>query len=387
MILKAVLLTISSVLIGSFYYLSPIVKPLPILTGPYQVGIQTLQFIDQKRIELFSEDAAFKRTLVLHLWYPIPNALYLKKAYYLEGKMPIFQQIFADVYHTSLWISKILWCTIKANAYSNVPLSQARKTYPIILFSHGLLGLPSDMYVSLLENLASHGYIVIGIDHPYFNMLTQYVDGTTVSSIALSAQFQKLSPQEQKEFQQKAIDIYKADIQFVLDQLAKLNRTKESIFYKRFDLNHIGILGHSAGGTAAIEVCRIDDRCKAVINLDGWYDHVIGHEPLQQPLLLLFGSKSVEVTEPTPEYLQRKKLTREQYFEREKSIEKHIKELCTSENCSMEIIPDVAHEDFSDSILLKWPLRAWNTAETYKTLTKINDSILQFFDTYLKSKD
>ena len=63
-----------------------------------------------------------------------------------------------------------------------------------------------------------------------------------------------------------------------------------------------------------------DKRCKAAIDLDGWYDHIIGMQPLGKPLLLIFGSKSIEIAEPTADYLKRKEITREQYYEREKSI-------------------------------------------------------------------
>ena len=114
-------------------------------------------------------------------------------------------------------------------------------------------------------------------------------------------------------------------------------KTKAVSFTNHLDLDRVGVMGHSAGGTAAIEFCRIDKRCKAGVDLDGWYDQAIGHEPLQQPLLLMFGSKSLEVTELSTEYLKRKELTRERYYEREQNIADHKKELCKNKNCSMII--------------------------------------------------
>jgi predicted dienelactone hydrolase len=87
------------------------------------------------------------------------------------------------------------------------------------------------------------------------NFLTRYNDGTIASSARLQAQFQQMSVDKQKTFQSKAIDIYKADMQFALDQLMQLNEDQSAIFYHRLDLNAIGVMGHSAGGTAAIELC------------------------------------------------------------------------------------------------------------------------------------
>lgn len=380
-------LTIIIACIVGFYHFFPIIKPFPALNGPYEVGIQTIQLTDQRRTEIYSNNPADKRSLMVQMWYPSADNLTKKaqKHPYLGPKMPILQKAVAGYYGIPEWMSRLMLNGIATHVYQNAPLSQNQKMYPVILFSHGLLGsIPSDMYVIILEHLASNGYVVLNIDHPYFSGLTLYPDGRIVSSHELNAQFQKMSPEEQKEFQTKAIDIYKADVQFVLNQLNVLNQDPESILYQHLDLNRIGVMGHSAGGTAAIELCRIDNRCKAAIDLDGWYDQAIGHEPIKKPLLLLFGSQSIEVTEPTAEYLARKNITREQYYEREQNIEEHKKELCNDPLCSMVIIPGASHGDFGDEVLFKWPLRPWSAADSYTTIELINQNILKFLDNYLQ---
>jgi len=191
---------------------------------------------------------------------------------------------------------------------------------------------------------------------------------------------------EQYAFQTEAINVYKADMQFVLNQLEKLNNNPEAIFYHHLNLTRIGLMGHSAGGTAAIETSRIDPRIRATIDMDGWFDHVIGWQPLKIPLLLMFcGTQEIEIEEPTPEYLKRKQLTREQYFERERTIQKHKRELCkTGTKGKILYIPGITHGDFSDVLLAKWPVREWNDAEPYATLSTINMNIINFFDKYLK---
>ena len=80
----------------------------------------------------------------------------------------------------------------------------------------------------------------------------------------------------------------------------------------------------------------------------------------------------MKLAEPTPEYLKRKELTREQYYEREKNIQEHKEKLCSAPNCSMVIIPDATHGDFGDEMFIKWPLRSWNAVEPYKTIGIIN---------------
>ena len=391
-----VVLVIIAVLAGWLWSTVPVLRPLPQPTGQYAVGVQTFQFADQKRAETFSDNSSDKRTLMANIFYPVDSSAGLEKYPYLGKKKPHFEKFLADYYHLPLWISKLLLSNTQTHTYINAPLSSKSEKWPIIIFSHGLLGLPSDFDMVFFENLASYGYIVVAVDHPYFNMLTLYPDGKVVSSQKLNEQFLAMRPDQQKEFQNRSIEIYKADIRSVIDHLSLISRDpksphdpksqdSKSIFYKRLDLDRVGVMGHSAGGTVAIELCRADSRCKAAVNLDGWYDQAIGQEPIVQPLLLMFGSKSIEVTEPTAEYLKRKELTREKYYEREEAIEAHKKALCSSPNCAMIIIPGAKHGDFGDPLELTWRHRLCGASQTYKIIAEINRHVTAFFEKYLAS--
>ena len=381
---KSIALVSIASLIGGLWYASPIFKPFPEPTGKYAVGTTAMEFTDPSRKEIYSENPEDKRTLIVRFFYPSPQSSDNKKYPYLGAKMPYFQQHIASQHHLTNATSKLLLRNIETHSFTNAPIAAKQQSYPVILFSHGLLGYPSDTSITILENLASHGYIVAGIDHPYFNGLTLYANGKVVTEKKLSNSFNKMSQAEQKKFLSEAIEIYKADMKFLIDELVKLNEDQNSIFYHHIDLNRIAAMGHSAGGTASIEFCRGNNRCKAAINLDGWYDHVIGQEPINKPLLLIFAEKSIEVTEPTPEYLKRKELTREQYYEREKNIKEHKERLCSVPTCSMIFIPDATHGDFDDLMFLKWPFREWKAVEPYKTMALINSNIIGFFRKYLQ---
>jgi dienelactone hydrolase len=370
---------------GFLFYFSPILKPLPKPTGPYNIGLAHYFFKNEARNDAFADNSKTKRAIALNLWYPTLQTKG-KKTSYLGTKMPYIKKIYAEKTNLPYFISSILLKNLKTHAFKNGEVSNAQASYPVILFSHGLFGEPTEFYSALCENLASHGFIVVGIDHPYFNLITQYPDGRVVTSSKLETAFALMKPQEQFQFQNKAIKIYKKDMSFAIDELEKLNNNPLSIFYKRLDLTKIGVAGHSAGGTAAIEFCRIDNQCKAAADLDGWYDQAIGQDPINKPLLLLFGSKSVEVTEPSQEYLKQKQITREQYFEREQKIADHRKRICGNPECSMIISPGIKHGDFSDLVLLKWPLRNWNEPSAYKVINQINSHLLNFFEAHLKDR-
>lgn len=374
--LKLIVGITTTLIIAGLWHVTPIMYPLPKPTGAYAIGIKIMHLVDAQRQEQFATRNI--RELMIHIWYPAePNTGNL--SYYFGDKMPAFQEAFANFYHIPSTISSMLWNNIPTHAYKDALFAKDPKKFPIVLFSHGLLGWPSDSYLSIIENIVSHGYIVVGIDHAYFNIFTQFPNNRIATSFALDAQFQKMEPTEQNKFLIQAIDIYKADMQFVVEQLTSFSQDGQNILYSHIDLDKIAVMGHSAGGTAAIEFCRTSNLCKAAIDLDGWYDHIIGHEPLKKPLLLLFGEKSIEVTEPTPEYLARKQLTRDQYFEREQKIADHKAVLRNDPLCSMTIIPNATHGDFGDEILEKWPLNR-SSSDPYKVLATINTQILNFLN-------
>lgn len=371
------LLFVSAVIVGVYAVFCPIIKPFPALTGPYKVGVVTFHTEDVSRKETFVD--AGNRQLTLHVWYPADANGACRPAEYLAGKMPFLRQAFGVQYPKLSPFANCLLKDMHTHACRDVELSHEQERYPVIIFSHGLLGFPSDGYTTIMEELASQGFIVVGIDHTYHNLVTINSQGSPISSVTLIAKFQSMSTMDQMIFQAAGVDRYKADVRHVLDVLEQYNSDESSKLYHKLDFEHVGVMGHSAGGTAAIEVSRIEPRIKACINLDGWYDHVIGWEPMNVPTLLLFGSESREVSEPTQEYLERKQLTREQYYEREKRIEEHMKSICQEKDCIMQIIEKAGHGDFSDEVLFKWPLRAWNARESYGLMREINGIIVAFF--------
>lgn len=384
---KSIIFIVSSfigICIISLLYASPIFKPFPKPDGFYTAGTTIKEFVDKNRREIYSENSEDKRKLIVHFYYPSSSTTGFEKHSYLGDKMSYFQKYIAATNHLPENITKLLFRNIDTHTFTDAPIAVDQKTYPVILFSHGGFGFPSDTYTTILKNLASHGYIVAAIDHPYFNGLTLYKNGQIVTEQKLSHQFNKMNQAEQKVFLTSIINIFNADQQFIIDELVKLNKDQNSIFYEHLDLNRIVAMGHSAGGTASIELCRNDVRCRAAIDLDGWYDHVIGKEPIHKPLLLIFAEKTIEISEPTPKYLQQKELTREQYFEREKNIEDHRKKLCSVPMCSMFVIPG-SHSDFGDMMFLKWPFREWYALDPYVTTDLVNKYIIDFLNNNILS--
>jgi len=117
-----------------------------------------------------------------------------------------------------------------------------------VLFSHGWQGTRTE-YTSIAEDLASHGFAVFGIDHPY------------MGRIALP-NGQVTEPTED-HFQSSA-DIrnyYGQDVRFVIDRIIKLNAgDPDDTFIGKLQVSRIGVIGHSSGFVAAGTACKIDRR-------------------------------------------------------------------------------------------------------------------------------
>jgi predicted dienelactone hydrolase len=141
-------------------------------------------------------------------------------------------------------------------------------------------------YTSLVTDLASHGYVVLAIDHPYEAMITQLADGRVVTPIEI---FIKGEPNLLK-FMERRLNLRVADVEFVIDQVINLKGSDD--FFSSLDQNRILITGHSLGGaTAAVAMAR-DSRIKAAANIDGALYGELPKPDGPHPFLLIESNKS-----------------------------------------------------------------------------------------------
>ncbi len=267
---------------------------LPKPSGEFPVGTTRFSLLDAARDETFTADPADKRELLVHVWYPAqpapdsrPEPLWgdpevLARRLARSIGMPFF--LFD---HFSL---------VRTHAYRDAALADSRRSYPVLIFSHGYnQGVPVQNTVQM-EELASHGYVVFSIGHSYESLALLHPDGRIVEvsqgqtqrvlgelrkSVPLIRQMLD-SPDaaERERLMQKVSDsgptltasvgVWTADTRFVLEQLARLDGAKEPRqFTGRLDLGRVGVFGMSFGGTVATDFCLTDSRCRAGINLDG----------------------------------------------------------------------------------------------------------------------
>jgi predicted dienelactone hydrolase len=182
---------------------------------------------------------------------------------------------------------------VHAHSISDANLSPRQRSYPVILMRPGLAALTTD-YTTLAEDLASHGYVVVGFDAPYRSEVVVFPDGRVITRASQNNADLVSGPQQEK-LATKLVQAWTSDLGLALDQLARLNASDPSgKFQGRLDLQRVGVFGHSLGGATALQFCHDDARCKAGVDVDGApLGNVIG-QGVTQPFLFLLSDHQSE---------------------------------------------------------------------------------------------
>lgn len=181
-------------------------------------------------------------------------------------------------------------------AQLGAPARPQRGGRPVVLYSHGLGGHRGEA-TALVEDLASRGYIVVAIDHIHDAVAVELPDGRLETGA-----IPELTEDNEVQLTTKAIESRVADTRFVLDQLAAINRGDSPDHERRplprglrgaFDLDHVGMFGHSDGGATTAHAMRVDARITAGVNLDGTLWTPAARAGSDRPLLL-FGKQDLD---------------------------------------------------------------------------------------------
>lgn len=349
----------------------PILLPIPKIPkpdGPYKVGTRSFMLVDASRKEIYSGKDEPRR-MMIQVWYPAEPKVTDKFAPWMQNAKiySIYSSRFLSLPDFFLQHLQLL----KTPAYLAAPIADSEEKFPVILFSHGWMGFRAQNTGQAVL-LASHGYVVVGMEHPYGSMVTVFPDG----SVALnnpSALPYNYEADDFEEVIRKLVKQWAEDMSFTLDQLQS-SEVEAGVFNPHLDFSRIGVYGHSTGGGAAIQFSASDARCKAVLGLDPFVRPVaenIIEQGVSQPAFFIFSEEwSSDVTARNSQLFFR-------LYLRSKQTKGAI------------AISGTKHFDLSDIPLLspvapmlgiKGPLKG-------RRVTEIVDSyILAFFDLSLRNK-
>ncbi|MER6097157.1 acetylhydrolase [Streptomyces sp. NPDC001728] len=246
----------------------PVAPRLPAPTGPHPVGLRTYALTDTSRFDPW-EPASGVREVKISVLYPARTVRGCPRVPQLT---PAEAAEFADLapwVHPGLPAGGVDWGAALTHGHLNAPALPGRR--PVLLYGPGG-GDSRTLGTSLAEDLASHGHVVVLVDHPGDASQVELPTGMRLTVLRGNpdpATFRTM------------VDTRVADLRLVLDRLGSLPLAPV------MDLRRTGVYGHSAGGTAAVHALAADDRIGAGVNLEGFLDlDPAALDGLDRPLLM-----------------------------------------------------------------------------------------------------
>jgi dienelactone hydrolase len=243
---------------------------LPEPTGPYPAGATSVWLTDTSRPDPWVSGVNV-RELMVSLWYPaVPSdgrrARYMTPA---ESELQLTSRDITGVPPDAL-------SAVETHAVSDARPAGVQSSLPLVVLSPGFTNSRSTL-TALAEDLASHGYVVAGIDHTYESHATAFPDGRVTTCLARGAL--------RRDRGEKVAAGRAADVSFVLGELTGPHPAWPGAGL--IDPSQMGMAGHSAGGAAAIAAMLADPRIRAGIDMDGATAASIPGEGLARPFLFL----------------------------------------------------------------------------------------------------
>lgn len=309
----------------------------PKVTGDYTVKTDTYTWVDENRVETFS-DTGENRALTVKFWY-------LEE----EG------------------------------------------SYPLVVFSHGAFGVIDSNYSTCTE-LASNGYVVASIGHPYHAMFVEDVEGnkTFVDMEFLQRVYADNGTDDAEsekavyEFSLEWMALRTADMHFVLDTI--LEKAEEEAPFSMIDTDKIGLFGHSMGGATSVQIGRERDDIDAVIDLEGTMaGEYVGFENGYE----IYNEEPY----PVPVLDMNSQAARDQIAELQKEHQgwEYVNDYMGRHALDYRevVIPDAGHLNFTDLPLISPVLASMlgvGEVDAKECIENINEIVLTFFDEYLKGE-
>ncbi len=294
----------------------PATFELPAPTGKLPIGTTRWVVTDPSRDETFA--AGRKRDIEVIAWYPAASSN-AQPAPYLRNGM---EEVLSLARLAKLGDAFNGLASVTTHATLDAPPAATPSRFPVIVFQHGYTGLPSS-HTALLEDLASHGWAVLNVIHPYEATAAGLANGAIVTftdenhalRAGISDVFNEWGPEDETMVKITAAPDEAEREKLMRGYLATLKNTDQVVkrwtldakyalnhlpkdgapgrIAARLDLSRLGVAGHSMGGVAGAQFCVDDRRCKAALNLDGipQYGSMID-TPMRAPFLMVYSARA-----------------------------------------------------------------------------------------------
>ena len=238
-------------------------------TGPFRVGTIRVIAVDSSRAELSAAGTSDARRLVVQVWYPAqPTGRERRAPYVLE-----LDQVAADLAEA---VPEVAFGKVHTSALVDaVPIAGH---FPLVIFSHGM-NSARYFYTTLLQDLASHGFVVAAVDHPFWALTTAFDTSHGVALAASMASRDHLTSDQIDGYMEDGVGLMAEDQAFVAERFPTLVPR----LHQAVDGMPVGVAGHSMGGMAATLACSRFRVFAACASLDGLVWAREGVTPIGEP--------------------------------------------------------------------------------------------------------
>jgi dienelactone hydrolase len=278
-------------LLGSLWLEHRAEITLPTPTGTFAVGRTICDWSDDAALDTLAPVPGTKRELLVWIWYPATpgESGAFRDDYLPQPVASVVESIRTGIFgFLTKDVSKV-----HAHSLRNARVSPQEQSYPVLILRGGASSEVWN-YSTIAEDLASHGYVVAGLDAPYRTGVVVFPDGrvlrrTSENNPELCA---GKAGQELDHCLNRILSAWTADMAFVLDRLQTLKTSDPSgKFTGRLDMTRVGVFGHSFGGTQAAQFCSQDFRCKAGVDVDGFLHGGVIQTGIHQPFMFLLSGQ------------------------------------------------------------------------------------------------
>src|SRR5690349_15562121 len=233
---------------------------LPAPGGPYAVGQKIFTWVDASRPEVLTENPNDSREVAALVWYPAEPETGVNVGYFPH--LSSVSDAMVQSGELESWeVFGLRFVRSESRLDANPVKTEGR--FPVVILSPGN-GTNIEFYSSLAGEIASQGYFVVGLNHPYDVPAVQLYSGEVAP---YDRDQWLLDAEAHQAYSKERVKVRTADVLFALGQLEAMN--SNGPFAELMNLDSVAAAGHSLGGITASEACKADKRFKACLNLDG----------------------------------------------------------------------------------------------------------------------
>ena len=249
---------------------------LPAPTGPHAVGVATYESVDSARVDSMASPPG-PRVVLLRVWYPARRVETARRAPYVER----IEGVPTD------WAQ--LHARVRPHALARAPFLEVGGRAPVIVFASGRSTATFD-YTTLGEELASHGYVVVGVDSPHHSKVVR-ADGT-LAPVLFPPMGPSTYPSGFDAAQEPMNRVVSGDLRYVFRRLGALDRD-DGILHGRLDLGRVAMAGHSNGGMAGSRACAQEINCRAFLGIEGMQTRELRLNGVDRPYGLVYSEQTL----------------------------------------------------------------------------------------------